>query len=226
MQIHPSCPYLCKRNRPSAESSDKAGRTSISNSKKRFRMKRITLCLLAAMFACAALPAQEIITIAPASSRSTDTTSETPRNVRRAPNEMGKSPEIAAGEIAILDKEANEWIIEPDPYPTINRSLADLYMDGDWVCMTLMTLCLVAMLFAAWKAPNWTEELGKLALLIGSFYLMLGLYSLFDLVQSCGIDISFPILCSGLRVALIAPMYGMIIYGISLVLRIALKPRI
>lgn len=189
-------------------------------------MKRIILCLLAAMFACAALPAQEIITIAPAASRSTDTTSETPRNVRRAPNETGKSPEIAAGEIAILDKEANEWIIEPNPYPTINRSLADLYMDGDWVCMTLMTLCLVAMLFAAWKAPNWTEELGKLALLIGSFYLMLGLYSLFDLVQSCGIDISFPILCSGLRVALIAPMYGMIIYGISLVLRIALKPRI
>lgn len=189
-------------------------------------MKRIILYLLAVLLAYSALAAQETVVIAPAPERTADTSTEAQQNVRRVPNTTGNIPKINADESAILDPETNEWIIKPNPWPTINRTLADLYMEGDWVCMTLMTLCLVAMLFAAWKAPNWIEELGKLALLIGSFYLMFGLYSLFDLVQSCGIDISFPILCSGLRVALIAPMYGMLIYGVSLVLRIALKPRI
>lgn len=225
MQFSPSHPYLCKReSRSSAESSDKTG--SISNSKNYCRMKRIIFCLLAALLACAALAAQGTTVIAPALQPTADTTAETQQNVRRVPNTTGESPKIDAGEIAILDPDTNEWIIEPDPWPTTNRTLADLYMEGDWVCMTLMTLCLVTMLFAAWKAPNWIKELGKLALLTGTFYMMFGVYSIFDLVQSSGIDISFPILCSGFRVALIAPMYGMIIYGVSLILRIALQPRI
>lgn len=189
-------------------------------------MKRFTLCLLAAMLACTALSAQETVVIAPAPQQTAASATETRPNIRRIPNETGKSPKIEAGESAILDRETNEWIVGPDPFPTENRTLAEIYMNGDWVCMTLMTLCLVAIFFAAWKAPNWVAELGKLALLIGSFYLMFGLYSLFDLIQSSGIEISFPILCTGLRVALIAPMYGILIYGISLVLRIALKNRI
>lgn len=189
-------------------------------------MKRLIFCLLATMLACATLSAQETITIAPAANRTADTTPDTQQNVRRIPNETGKSPKIDAGEIAILDKGTNEWIIEPDPFPTQKHSVAELYMQGGWGCMTLITLCLVAMLFAAWKAPNWIEELGKLALLIGCFYLMLGLYSIFHLIQSSGISISFTLLCGGLRVGLIAPMYGMLIYGVSLLLRLALKPRI
>ncbi|MDE7077926.1 MAG: hypothetical protein K2O55_05060 [Alistipes sp.] len=185
-------------------------------------MKRIILYLLAALLANTALAAQEIVEIAPPH-RAADTATQ---NIRRVSNDTGESPEIAAGETAILDRETNEWIVRPDPFPPMNRSWADLYMEGGWECMTLMTLCLVAMLFAAWKAPRWVAELGKLALLIGTFYLMTGMYGIFDLAGSNGIDLSFSILSSGYRVALIAPMYGMIIYGISLILRIALKPRI
>ncbi|MDE5906123.1 MAG: hypothetical protein K2G66_00590, partial [Alistipes sp.] len=101
-------------------------------------MKRFIFCLLATMLACATLSAQETITIAPAANRTADTTPDTQRNVRRVPNDTGKSPKIDAGEIAVLDMETNEWIIESDPFPAQKHSVADLYMQGGGGCMTLI----------------------------------------------------------------------------------------
>lgn len=106
------------------------------------------------------------------------------------------------------------------------RSLADLYLEGGWEWMSLITICLIAMLFSAWKAPRWIKEFGLMALSLGIFSMSVGLYSVFDLIQATGISVSFTLLCSGLRVALLAPMYGLLVYILSLVLRIALKPRI
>lgn len=136
---------------------------------------------------------------------------------------------VKTGEYSILNPETNQW----ETFPTYGpppRSIADLYMEGDYVWMSLITICLIAMLFAAWKAPRWVKELGLLALLLGLFYMMLGLYQISDLIAvngyEIGKDISSVMLFGGLRVALIAPMYGMIAYGVSLVLRIVVKPRI
>ncbi len=187
-------------------------------------MKRLFLFVIAAMLAATHLHARDSVRIVPVPQRAV--ASETQEAVRRIPNETGESPEVSPHEVAILDRETNEWVVKRDPFERESQPLARLYLEGGWIGMTLITLCLVAMLFAAWKAPNWIEELGKLARLIGFFYLLIGLYAVCDLVQSSGIGISFTLFCGGLRVGMIAPMYGMLVYGLSLLLRLALKPRI
>lgn len=74
------------------------------------------------------------------------------------------------------------------------------------------------MLFATWKAPAWVKEIGLLALLTGIFYQLLGLFMAFDSIQQAG-DISLSLLAGGFKVSFITIMYGMLIYGASLVIR-------
>ncbi|MCM1302374.1 MAG: hypothetical protein NC250_04720 [Alistipes senegalensis] len=118
----------------------------------------------------------------------------------------------------------DEWIVTTEPEAP-GRSLPQLYMEGGSYWMTAITLLLIGVCFAAWKAPRWVKELGLLAILTGFLSLMVGVYGVFDFVNSYDGDVPFWILCGGFRVALIAPLYGTIVYMISLVLRIALKPR-
>lgn len=146
--------------------------------------------------------------------------------IRTIPAEAGKQPQIDRNETAILNPETQEWEVSESTNPKRRRSLADLYLEGGYVWMTLITLCLIAMLFSAWKAPRWIKEFGLLACIIGLIYMMIGFYTVADLIQETGFPISFTLLCGGLRVAFIAPIYGMIVYAISLLLRIAVKPRI
>lgn len=136
---------------------------------------------------------------------------------------------VEAGSISIVNPQTGEKETRT-LYEAPRESLYVLYREGGYVCMTLITLCLVAALLSAWKAPRWIKEFGLLALLLGVIYLPLGFYDIAKFIGSEGIeigkDVSSSVLFSGLRVALIAPLYGLIVYGITLILRIALKPRI
>lgn len=185
-------------------------------------MKRLLILLFAALLPTAAtLHAQEIAGITPPA----QATEETPTVVRRVPGDQDPG-ELNANETAILDSQTDEWVVSRHDDTPPARSLADLYLEGGWEWMSLITICLIAMLFSAWKAPRWIKEFGLLALSLGIFSLALGLYSVFDFIQATGTSVSFTLLCGGLRVALLAPMYGLLVYVLSLVLRIAFKPRI
>lgn len=105
------------------------------------------------------------------------------------------------------------------------NSIFDLFLEGGLNWMGLITLLLVALFLAAWKAPAWVEELGLLALAVGWLSFLVGLYGVSDVLRHEA-GVSPAILWSGLRVGLIAPLYGMIVYVVSLVLRIVQKPRI
>ncbi len=158
----------------------------------------------------------------------TDPTDPTEQKViRRIPYVKGESPEIGENEEAILNPERTEWRVyrTDEDESRIKHTLPMLYLEGGSSWMNVITLCLIGMLFAAWKAPRWIKEIGLLAIFTGFLSMMVGLYSVFDLVQSTGYPISFTLLSGGLRVALIAPLYGTIVYMISLLLRIAVKPR-
>lgn len=91
--------------------------------------------------------------------------------------------------------------------------------------MIVLTLLLIALLLAAWKAPGWVREIGLGALVASVFWTLLGLYQLFGAIQMMG-DVSFPVICGGLRIAMVSTFYGLIIYFISLLIRIIQKPRI
>lgn len=150
---------------------------------------------------------------------------DTRQIIRTVPADKRDELDLQPGEGAILNPNTNEWEVK-QLYTPIPRTLADLFLEGGYEWTTAITLCLIALLFAAWKAPRWVKEFGLLALIIGILSMMIGFYSIADVVQASDTPISFVLACGGLRVAFICPIYGMIVYALSLLLRIALKPRI
>ena len=91
--------------------------------------------------------------------------------------------------------------------------------------MSVLTILLVALFFAAWKAPRWVKEIGIAALVVSVFWTLLGLAQAFDTIQTVG-DVPQAVLAGGLKVCLISVLYGLIVYFISLVIRVIQKPRI
>ena len=109
-------------------------------------------------------------------------------------------------------------------------------VDGGLGVMSVLTVLLVALFFAAWKAPRWVKEIGLFALLFGFLGHVLGMLQTYDtLVQltatTKGFDELFDmvhpaVLFGGLKVTLLSTIYGIIIYLISLVIRVIQKPRL
>lgn len=189
------------------------------------------------LYQLAALAALSLFISFSASAQERQTTTESPteesiseENVHRTIT-GNPAPEgyVEAGSISIVNPQTGEKETRT-VYEAPRESLYMLYCEGAYVCMTLITLCLVAAFLSAWKAPRWIKEFGQLALLLGIIYLLLGFYDIAKFIGSEGVeigkDVPSSILFSGLRVALIAPLYGLIVHGITLILRIALKPRI
>ena len=98
------------------------------------------------------------------------------------------------------------------------------FVEGGWAFMTVLTVLLAAIFFAAWKAPRWVKEIGSFALAFGFFGTILGLLQMFD-VLSAG-PVPQEVICAGLKVNLITLIYGIIIYLVSLVVRVIQKPRL
>ena len=112
-----------------------------------------------------------------------------------------------------------------------------LFIQGGAGIMTVLTVLLVAIFFAAWKAPRWIKEIGSFALVFGFLTLLIGLYQMFEALQQVATDIgegvtgvfdliSPGVFFGGLKIALIPVFYGIIIYLISLVVSVIKKPRL
>ena len=112
-----------------------------------------------------------------------------------------------------------------------------VFMQGGAVYMTILTVLLVAVFFAAWKAPRWIKEIGILALVFGFLTLLIGFYQMYEALQKVSVSlgesvtglfdlISPGVFFGGMKVGLIPLFYGIIVYMVSLVLRIVKKPRI
>ncbi len=112
-----------------------------------------------------------------------------------------------------------------------------LFIQGGAGIMTVLTVLLVAIFFAAWKAPRWIREIGAFALVFGFLTFLIGIYQMFVALQEVagaigeGVSgifdlISPDVLFGGLKIALIPVFYGIIIYLVSLVVRVVKKPRL
>lgn len=111
-----------------------------------------------------------------------------------------------------------------------------IFNSGGLLPMSLLTVLLVALFFAAWKAPRWVKEIGNSALVLGLLAPLLPLYQLFTTLQQVSFDrggeisgvfdlISPSVLFSA-KVLLIPVIYGMCIYLVAQVVRIVQKPRL
>ena len=108
----------------------------------------------------------------------------------------------------------------------LQANVFELFVSGGPVIMIVITLFFIGMFFAAWKAPSWVKELGIAALIVGAFGTILGFYQIVDFIQGYAEDISPCVLAGGIKVALVPVLYGLIVFFVSLVLRIIQKPKI
>ncbi len=110
----------------------------------------------------------------------------------------------------------------------IFMEISQAFIEGGPLGMSILTIILLSMLLAAWKAPNWVKKPGIVALVIGIIWTMQELRMVFDdvLFEYCDSTSVRGLMCGGFKCAIIPTMYGMIIYFISLIIRIIQKPRI
>ncbi|MBR5484442.1 MAG: hypothetical protein IKV18_07055 [Alistipes sp.] len=110
--------------------------------------------------------------------------------------------------------------------PANTFSIVDAFMAGGWWGMAAITLTLVCALFAAWKAPAWVQSLGKVAIAIGIISFLLGISDIAQVIQENGDQFPFSVYMGGLKVALIAPIYSIIVYVIITLVDLVRRPRI
>jgi hypothetical protein len=110
--------------------------------------------------------------------------------------------------------------------PANTFSIVDAFMAGGWWGMAAITLTLVCALFAAWKAPAWVQSLGKVAIAIGVISFLLGISDIAQVIQENGDRFPFSVYMGGLKVALIAPIYSIIVYVIITLVDLVRRPRI
>lgn len=104
--------------------------------------------------------------------------------------------------------------------------LSEIFMAGGWHFMAIITLVLVCALFAAWKAPAWVKSLGKVALAVGVLSFLWGVKDMAGVCQEVGPEFPFSVYCGGFRVALIAPLYSIIVYIVITIVDMVRRPRI
>ena len=116
-------------------------------------------------------------------------------------------------------------MVEAVPIERAPFSIVNFFVEGGLGGMIIITVLLIALLAAAWKAPNWVKEIGIAALVAGVFWTVCGLSQAAGVIQTVG-DISPAVVWGGVKVMTIPLLYGLVIYFLSLIIRIIQKPRI
>lgn len=100
------------------------------------------------------------------------------------------------------------------------------FVSGGPIGMCGITLFLIALFFAAWKAPAWVKEIGLAGLAFANIYALIEFSMAARFIQGCEDEVAGNVIAGGISVGLIPIIYGLIVYFISLVIRIIQKPRI
>ena len=116
-------------------------------------------------------------------------------------------------------------VSHPETVERASEPITHLFVEGGLAGMIAITVLLIALFLAAWKAPKWVKEIGIAAMVVGIFWSIRGLTQMLETLQMIG-DVSPAVIIGGLKVTLISTLYGLIIYFISLIIRVIQKPRI
>lgn len=108
---------------------------------------------------------------------------------------------------------------------TILTSIINLFVEGGYLGMSIITILLTLIFFAAWKAPAWVQDIGKIAFAVGLIWCFAGIRQVLDYLSS-NPETTSSIIYNGLKVNLIPTIYGGIVYIISVVISIFQKPRL
>ena len=99
------------------------------------------------------------------------------------------------------------------------------FIQGNPVPMGIITLILVLVFLAAWKAPAWVSNLGKLGLVTGILGTLFGISQMLDYLGG-NAETPAAVIYRGLKVTLIPLYYGIFVYIIGLIISTVQKPRL
>ena len=99
----------------------------------------------------------------------------------------------------------------------LESALFKFVLSADPYGITLITLCLIALFFVAWKAPAWVKEVGLAGLAVGVFWTLCEFMAMAHAIQDCGDDVDSYIIWGAIPIGLIPAAYGIIVYFISLI---------
>ncbi|MBR5724892.1 MAG: hypothetical protein IKX62_05910 [Bacteroidales bacterium] len=105
-------------------------------------------------------------------------------------------------------------------------NLFKFVMSADPFGICVVTLLLIALFFAAWKAPAWVKETGLVALATGWLWTLCEFMAMGRAIVDSMPDVDSYIIWGAVPCALIPAAYGTIVYIVSLIIRIIRKPRI
>ena len=106
----------------------------------------------------------------------------------------------------------------------LESGLFNFVRSADPYGIGLVSLFLIALFFVAWKAPAWVRETGLGALAAGVFWTVAEFMAIGYAVQECEDADPYIIWCA-VPIALVPAAYGILVYFISLVIRVIRKPK-
>jgi hypothetical protein len=109
--------------------------------------------------------------------------------------------------------------------PKVMNSIFVFFIQGNPVPMGIITLILVLVFLAAWKAPAWVSNLGKLGLVTGILGTLFGISQMLDYLGG-NAETPAAVIYRGLKVTLIPLYYGIFVYIIGLIISTVQKPRL
>jgi hypothetical protein len=105
-------------------------------------------------------------------------------------------------------------------------ALPQLFLEGGPIGMSILTVILVGLLFAAWKAPAWVRGIGAAGLAFSFLMVAISWYKAATAVEICQGEISPALLWGGLKCCTVTIIYGLIIYLVSWIIHIIRTPRL
>ena len=104
-------------------------------------------------------------------------------------------------------------------------SFIQLLSQSGLLVIVFLTVLLVLLLLAAWKAPNWVKEIGQAALASSILIEAIVWIRSISVIIQCNGEISPLLLWNGVASTLCVISYGLIIYIIPQIWRVMGKPR-
>ena len=107
----------------------------------------------------------------------------------------------------------------------LESNLFRLVASADPFGIGVITLLLIALFFVAWKAPAWVKETGLAALAVGWLWTLCEFMAMGRAIVSNMPDVDSYIIWGAVPVGLLPAAYGLVVYIISLIIRIVRKPK-
>ena len=98
------------------------------------------------------------------------------------------------------------------------KAMLELFNSGGPLFMSILTIILIILVYCSFKHKQKLNLIGRLGLIVGVLGHLLGLYSMFETLESLEGSVSPTLIASGIKVSMICLIYGLLIYIISLLI--------